>query len=215
MAVKIFVLGLPGSGKSTVCRHIKEYITVYPGWSAIRINDYHILYKMSEEDTEGKYFRSIPEYNGFDVLNPIALSIALQKLEQEVNKHIWNAKSDEIVLIEFARNDYEEAFRQFSQEFLRDAYFLYLSVDLEICKIRIHQRVSNPISEDDFFVSEYIFSAYYNKDNGQYLPQILERDYVVDKQKVKIIDNNCSLQDSTAWIHQFVNTICDLESIRN
>jgi|SRR6266516_7898244 len=90
-----------------------------------------------------------------------------------------------------------------------------LSVDLDTCKRRISERISNPISEDDFFVSDDIFSAYYNKDNGQYLPQILERDYVVDKQKVKIIDNNCSLQDSTAWIHQFVNTICDLESIRN
>ena len=87
MAVKIFVLGLPGSGKSTVCRHIAEYITIYPGWSAFRINDYHILYKMFEEDTEGKYFRSIPEYGGFDVLNPIALNIALQRLEQEVIKH--------------------------------------------------------------------------------------------------------------------------------
>jgi hypothetical protein len=215
MAVKIFVLGLPGSGKSTVCRRIALYITDYPGWSALRINDYHILHEMFQEDTEGKYFRSIPEFGGFDVVNPIAFDRALQKLEREVKHHISNAKSDKIILIEFARNDYQKAFQQFSKQFLQDAYFLYLSVDLETCKRRIHERISNPISEDDFFVSEYIFSAYYNKDNGQYLPQILERDYGVDKQKVKIIDNNCSLQDSTTWIHQFVNTVCDLESIRN
>lgn len=215
MAVKIFVLGLPGSGKSTVCRRIAEYITVYPGWSALRINDYHILYKMFQEDTKGKYFRSIPEFGGFDVVNPIAFDIALQKLEREVIEHTSNAKSDEIIIIEFARNDYQKAFQQFSKKFLRDAYFLYLSVDLETCKRRIHERVSNPISEDDFFVSEYIFNSYYNEDNGQYIPQILARDYEVDKQRVQVIDNNCSLQDSTAWIHQFVNTICDLESIQN
>lgn len=103
MAVKIFVLGLPGSGKSTVCRRIAEYITVYPGWSALRINDYHILYKMFQEDTKGKYFRSIPEFGGFDVVNPIAFDIALQKLEREVIEHTSNAKSDEIIIIEFAK----------------------------------------------------------------------------------------------------------------
>jgi adenylate kinase family enzyme len=215
MAVKIFVLGLPGSGKSTVCRRIALYITDYSGWSALRINDYHILYKMFQEDTEGKYFHSIPEYSGFDVHNFIALNLALQKLEQEVKNHISNTNSDEIILIEFSRNNYQKAFQQFSKEFLQDAYFLYLSVDLETCKRRISERISNPISEDDFFVSEYIFNSYYNEDNGEYIPQILARDYGVDKQKVQVIDNNCSLQDSIAWIHEFVNTICDLESIRN
>ena len=84
MAVKLFVLGLPGSGKSTVCRRIAENITVYPGWSTFRFNDYHILYEMFQEDAKGKYFRPISEHGGFDVVNPIAFDIALQKLEIEV-----------------------------------------------------------------------------------------------------------------------------------
>jgi hypothetical protein len=52
-----------------------------------------------------------------------------------------------------------------------------------------------------------------NKDNGQDIPEILERDYSIEKQKVEIIDNNGSLLDSTARINKFVYSICELESI--
>ncbi len=210
MALKLFVLSRPGSGKSTVARYIKAYAKNI-GWSAARFNDYVILQNMFLADTEHKQFKPA-EYGGFDVLDLTVFDIALQKLEQEVKKHILSAKSEELTLIEFARNDYQSAFHQFSSAFLRDAYFLYLDVDIETCKRRISERIANPRTEDDFFVSEYIFSHYYNKDNGRDIPHILERSFGLNKQRVKIIDNNSSLQVSTAQINQFVDIICGSES---
>ncbi len=212
MTVKFFILGLPGSGKSTVAR----YISMCAGErqrSTTHISDYDILYEMFREDIKGQFKPA--DFGGFDVLDLTVFDTALKKLEQEVNRLISSAKSDEVVLIEFARNDYYRAFHQFSDQFLQDAYFLYLDAQIDACKRRIRERVANPSTQDDFFVSDYIFTAYYNEDNGQYIPQILERDYKIDRQRVAVIDNNCLLQVTTAQINQFVDIICGSESRRS
>jgi len=219
MAVKLFILGLPGSGKSTVSR----YISSYAGdrlWSTTHINDFAILYEMFLEDTQGKFKPADAEYGGFDILDLAVFDTALRKLEQKVKAHFFAAKREEIVLIEFSRNDYEKAFQQFSQEFLQDAYFLYLKVELEICKRRIRERVAEPNTPDDHFVSEYIFSSYYSGDNGNHLPQILERNYGINKLRVRIINNSGSqggfytLINEFVEIKQFVDTVIAFEAHR-
>lgn len=213
MVLKLFVLGLPGSGKSTVARYITKYLESR-NWKGTRINDYVILEKMFYTDTEGKLFRPT-DYGGFDILDLNAFDTALQRLEQAINQHLSSTKQEEIVLIEFARNDYQVAFQQFSAKLLQDAYFLYLDANIETCKRRIRERITYPSTEDDFFVSEYIFSVYYHEDNGKFIPQILERDYGIDKQRVEVIENNGSLSVSIAQINQFVDTLCGLEPLRD
>jgi adenylate kinase family enzyme len=206
MTVKLFVLGLPGSGKSTVARYIAAHLED-KGWKNTRFSDHVILQEMFLADTEHKQFRAA-DHGGFDVIDLTVFDMALQRLEQEVNNLISSsALPEELLLIEFARNYYQGAFQQFSHEFLQDAHFLYLNVNTEICKRRILERIANPSSEDDFFVSEYIFNTYYNKGNEQSIPQILEKDYGIDKRRVKVIENNGSLDDIAAVINEFVDTI--------
>jgi thymidylate kinase len=206
MAVKLFVLGLPGSGKSSVARFISIYARDRL-WLTTRINDYAILYEMFQNEFEAT------EFGGFDVLDLTVFDIALKKLEQQVNRYS-STNPNEIILIEFSRNDYQKAFRQFSKEFLQGSYFLYLAADIETCKRRIRERFTHPTTSDDHFVSEYIFGAYYHKDNGQAIPQILERGYCIDKQRIEVIDNNGSLSESIARINKFVDTIYEQKSIR-
>ncbi len=105
MAVKLFILGLPGSGKSTVSR----YISSYAGdrlWSTTHINDFAILYEMFLEDTQGKFKPADAEYGGFDVLDLAVFDTALKKLERKVRAHISTAPLEDVILIEFSRNDY-------------------------------------------------------------------------------------------------------------
>ncbi len=211
MALKLFILGLPGSGKSTVSRHITTYLNAR-NWESTRFSDHVILQKMFHADTEGKRFKPV-EHGGFDVIDLEAFNTALNRLELEVKKHPISAKPKALVLIEFSRNDYQRAFQQFSDTFLQDAHFLYLDVETENCKKRILERIANPGSEDDFFVSEYIFATYYNKDDGRSMPEFLARDYSMNKQRVEVIENNGSLSDSIARINKFVDTICDQKSI--
>lgn len=212
MTVKLFVLGLPGSGKSTVARFI-TISAMGKGCQTTRFNDYAILQKMFRADIEGKQFKPA-KYGGFDILDLTVYDTALQRLELEIKEYVSSVKSNEIILIEFSRNDYQKAFLQFSHEFLHDAYFLYLDVDTKTCKKRIRKRTANPGTDDDFFVSEYIFRTYYNKDNGRHLPRILKENYKIEKQRVRVIDNNGLLKSSTTRINRFISTICILESVR-
>jgi adenylate kinase family enzyme len=213
MTVKLFILGLPGSGKSTVARHISSYARGRQ-WSTTHFYDFAILYEMFMADTQGQFKPADAEYGGFDVLDLAVFDTALRKLEQKVKAHISTAHLEEIILIEFSRNDYEKAFQQFSREFLQDAYFLYLRVDLEICKRRIRERIAKPNTVDDHFVSEYIFEAYYNEDNGQSIPQILKGKYKIGEYRVKIIDNGGSQAESSALFNQFIDVVFAFEAHR-
>src|ERR1700751_5396524 len=131
MVVKLFILGLPGSGKSTISQYISEYASDRH-WSTMHFYDYSILCQMFKEDS-GRQFRPTG-YDGFDVLDLSAIDRALQQLEHVVSRYLSISHFEEIILIEFSRNNYEQAFRIFSQEILKDAYFLHLNVDLDICK---------------------------------------------------------------------------------
>jgi len=217
--LKLFILGLPGSGKSSVARYTASYLEDR-NWKSIHFSDHVILQRMFHTDSEGKLFRPT-DHGGFDILDLNAfdmalqvLDTALQVLEQEVNQQLLSAKQEKIVLVEFSRNDYLRAFQQFSDTFLRDAHFLHLDVDKETCKRRIFERVANPSSEDDFYVSDYIFQHYYNGDDGQEIPQILERNYRIDKQRIKVIKNNGSFDDIVEEINEFVDRIGEFENLR-
>src|ERR1700693_2531710 len=141
MSQKLFVLGLPGSGKSTVSRYIVDYLRkYYDGFIATRISDYDILYDMFLEDSDHKHFYPT-EHNGFYVKNPSKYDAALKKLEREVENH--NIAKNEFVIIEFARNDYLRAFQIFSEAFLQNAYFLFLDVDVEVGMRRVKDRVKH------------------------------------------------------------------------
>ena len=203
MVVKLFLLGLPGSGKSSVARYIRTYIRDI-GRESDHFNDYGILQRMYRGDIEGKQFKPA-EHGGFDVLDLTVCDIALETLACEVQN--YNTQEQKMLLIEFSRNDYRSAFRHFNQGFLQDAYFLYLDTTIDICKERIRERITNPSTEDDYFVSDYIFNAYYNQDDGRCISNILANDFKVEDRKVKIINNSCSLQEASKEITLFIDHI--------
>jgi adenylate kinase family enzyme len=195
MPVKLFILGLPGSGKSAMARQITKYVFEKYQWGTGHFNDYGILKTMSDYDTD-RQFKSA-EFGGFDVLDLTAFDIALRRLEEVVSITIKteDLEKAEMLLVEFSRNDYQRAFRQFSRAFFQDAYFLHLDTDVEICKQRINDRIAHPVYEDDYPVSEYIFKKYYYNDDGQTLPQTFRKEYGIDESRVLVVDNNYPLED--------------------
>lgn len=205
MTVKLFVLGFPGSGKSTIARHIEKNMRDR-NLSAVHISDYAILRKMFEEDTDHKQFKAA-EHGGFNAIDLTVFDIALQKLAAKIKEQHPAGSATELILLEFARNDYRRALHQFSPAFLQDTYFLYLDASIDICKQRIQDRIAHPSFEDDYYVSDYIFDTYYRQDDGQYLSNILEREYQIHKQQVKIINNNDSLEAASTEINAFVHFI--------
>ncbi len=206
MIEKLFILGLPGSGKSAIVRFISSYVRDYP-WKVCRFNDHTNLDKMFRQDSARRFKPA--DLGGFDVLDTKVFDEALQDLEQDVTMYIDSLRPEEkkLVLIEFSRNNYEHALQQFSKSFLKDAYFLYLDTDLERCKQRIRHRVANPqFEEDDFNVSDYIFEKYYNKDNGECIVDVL-KSYGVNGQHVRSIDNNYSCETASLKVEPFIQQI--------
>jgi adenylate kinase family enzyme len=210
MSQKLFVLGLPGSGKSTVSRYIIDSVKRhYDDFRALRFCDYDILYNMFKEDDTGEQFYPT-EHNGFYVKNPRIYDEALKKLEHEIEN--FHFSGNEIVIIEFARNDYLHAFQIFDKSFLQDAYFLFLDVDIEVGMKRVKERVKHPdpTSSDDHFVSDYTFEFYRQRDNAKYLSSVekqLTIKYGINPRHIEIVDNRGPKRNFWNDVNELINTI--------
>ena len=221
MAVKLFIVGLPGSGKSAIARYIDAYIQrrnrFNPDhrWLTSRYNDYPILYTMYKDDNEHKRFVHAKP-SGFNVIDFKAFDEALKSLGQWIAWLIISKKiqPEEIVLIEFARNNYQIAFRQFDKDFLQDASVIYLGADVKVCKQRISDRaLEQKYPEDNYPVSDYIFETYYHSDDGQLISQILAQEFGIDGRRVLAFDNNCSLEEAKKRIIPFIESLINAESV--
>ncbi len=202
MATKLFVLGLPGSGKSMVVRHIAEMLEkAYLKVS--RRNDFEILKLMYENDRDG-IFKSANSDGVFDVVNFEAFNIASKRLGEVVSSDV-PLGDDAVTIIEFSRNNYEMAFSYFPLDFLSDAYYLHLGTSLQNCKERVHQRSSYPVYKDDYPVSNYIFREYYQSDDGERLPEILNR-YGVKESQILILANNGSFEEIVLSVEEFATS---------
>jgi adenylate kinase family enzyme len=211
MSQKLFVLGLPGSGKSTVSRFIVKNVKQYhDDFSATRLSDYDILYEMFEEDKVQQRFFYPTAHNGFYVKKIETYDAALKKLEQKIQNP--EIAENEFVIIEFARSDYLHAFQIFSEAFLQDAYFLFLDVDIEIGMKRVRDRVKHPdpTTRDDHFVSKYTFEAYRQRENAKYLCSVkkhLVLKYGINPRNIKIVDNRGPQRNFWNVVFELINTI--------
>jgi len=213
VAVKVFLLGRPGSGKSTTANWLKE-LAQDAGLSAARISDYAILYDMFLKEFEqfkpvSRQFQPA-EYGGFDVVVFSVLDTVLERVQEKAQEQI-DIGEHKVVLIEFARDDYSKALQFFDHNLLQDAYFLFLDAGIEACKSRIYRRTFIPSEADEFhdnhFVSEKIIDSYYQTD---YQPESIARlvqAYRLDCQKVKIISNNGSPEDFHLEIKKIANDL--------
>ena len=208
MTAKLFILGRPGSGKSAAARRIALRANSQR-FSTVHLNDYQILLKMSHADKKGQYFRPTKYAEGFDVHDFTVMDISLTKLEDEAKEYIRRA---ELIVIEFARADYREALKHFSSTFIRDAYFLFIETDVEICVQRIHERTAHPKTPDDHYVSDAIVRGYYGKDNRAYMVKNFRHEYNVPAERLWIIDNIKKLENFEREIDHVAYTLLRLKT---
>jgi thymidylate kinase len=203
MNTKVFILGRPGSGKSTAARHLNARFQRH-GWSTQHVNDYDILKRLFLEDVDHIRFRPTPN-NGFDAIDMSVFDTVLHEVEQRV---IDATTTTDLVTIEFARDDYRHAIQQFSSQFLQDAYFLFMNADIETCLTRVHERVQRASGRDDHpSFSDDIFRRYYAPDNIKYIQRKMAHEFSLPKQRILVINNTGLLEDSLRQLKQFADLI--------
>jgi gluconate kinase len=214
MLVKVFVMGRPGCGKTTAVHHILESVK-QRGYEARRSKDYDLLYKWFLEDqerTDSHRFREI-EYKGFDILDISLLDKALEELEKGARQEIAAVEEPGIIVIEFARNNYRTALRNFTPEFLKNSYFFFVDADLHSCMQRIHQRVIDFPKPDCHFVSDWIMETYYKdgRDDWSYVSDELWLQYGLPREAIKLYYNMGTVSQLLECATDFVNGILEKE----
>jgi hypothetical protein len=212
MVVKLFILGLPGCGKSTAAHMIEKYVPkYYKGRSVAHKSDYGILKKMCYEEHDDR-LRPIGD-GAFDVVEPSAFNSALKRLKNEVQEAEQESPdSNQLILIEFSRNDYSFALEEFFPELLSEASFLFIKALVSECRLRIDYRVKKENrTEDDHEVSEFIFIEYYNEDQQDYresVGRMLIQTYNVPPPCIQIIeDSELTEDDFKKTVAEAIDTI--------
>jgi hypothetical protein len=170
-----FLLGRPGTGKSTLAQRI-ETSAQRIGWSTQHFYDYKYLQDMFLQETkkniplgERDFRQKGPEAcYGFDVLRFEVLDTALEQMADDIRTaRCEHPTANKLFLIEFARNEYCRALHIFGYDILRDAHLFYINLGLETCIERVRQRVVENFSKSvfDHFVSEEIMRGYYGSDD--------------------------------------------------
>jgi hypothetical protein len=187
MISKLFLLGRPGSGKSTVRRYITKiaqhhFLSPYP------ISDYKILQNMCMADLSHTRIRPT-EFGGFEVLDFSVLDIALHIIERRVEKALKRHPLElpRIAIIEFARSDYLQALSQFDRDFLKGAHFLILESDVDTCIDRIDRRTRCREFDDDTFVPVNIMEDYYQKDSTPDRVRELQKAFGLNDHQIQLM----------------------------
>ncbi len=213
MVRSVFLLGRPGSGKSTVADEISR-LAESRGWTTRHVFDYRLLQKKflqeketSTPDMEKKFLPQGPEEcNGFDVRDFSVLDTVLEEMAEEVREvEQRNTEKKELILLEFARANYTSALYIFGQDILRDAHLLYMNVDLDICIDRILQRVECDCLQNlyNHFVSNDIMRGYYRKDDWSEVTFNLRHTWGISV-KTQEIDNKGDVQALRKEIRRLV-----------
>lgn len=161
----VFLLGRPGCGKSVVYKILEEH-GERRGISSPRVDDFLTLKAIFDRDTEFK--RHVLKDGGFAVTDWTVVDEALRDLCD----HVKTRKADnKIIFIEFARDNYQHAFENFSKDVLDDSVILYLYSTFEECYKRNVERFRKAQKEghDDHIVPLDLMETYYKTDDYEQL----------------------------------------------
>jgi adenylate kinase family enzyme len=201
MVVVLFVLGRPGSGKSTAVQHCIK-VAHQHGWQTVRIKDYEILYDLFRQDTAQQRFRPAP-FGAFDVIDFTVLDEVLRSLQDQVRQHLYS-QAKKLVIVEFARDEYQKALATFDESILSLSYFLLVEARIDACIHRIHTRIQHQVRQDNHYVSAEILRAYYCRDNRRYFLEDLAAQHNIEQHKISIIENNSSYSTFINLVDQFI-----------
>jgi len=150
-APKIFLLGRPGSGKTTVARAIQDAVKSAGAPRAVKwVSDATYLWRVFRASGVGNESVEPTEDGGYFIKDATLYQKALQNLARRAKRAETRAA---LIILEFSRGNYVEALDLLAQKGVQPDLIVYLDVDFEIA---IHRNRRRPTEGrgDRHYVSE-------------------------------------------------------------
>ncbi len=168
----IFLLGRPGCGKSAVYNQlIKRLKNEGLANDFPRVDDFPKLWAkfQGDDELEGrgeerKYSRRTDD-GGYKVINEKMWDELLVEVNTDIKKM---GQDGRVIFVEFSRDNYSRAFKNFDNEVLDTSMGIYIDVPFEICWQRNVERHKKAIAagSDDHLVSKEEMEKTYKIDDG-------------------------------------------------
>lgn len=163
----VFLLGRPGSGKSAIYRELERRIREEGLASEVmRIDDFPVLKELLDRDVEFK--RHYRKEGGFVVTDFTLLDDVLREMNTKLNKL---RKPSRVIFVEFARDKYANALKNFDREVLGRALLLYIYCPFDVCVARNVRRFKEAKGKnvDDHIAPSDIMEKYYRHEDYEEL----------------------------------------------
>lgn len=162
----VFLLGRPGCGKSAVYRLLSGRIKREGLAGEIeRLDDFPILDELLAEDKEFK--RHVRKEGGFEVTDFSILDDVLKRMNERLK---GLGKPGKLTFVEFSRDSYDHALKNFDREVLDSSLLLYLYCPFDLCMKRNVERFKRRWeSADDHIVPTDLMRSYYKRDDYEEL----------------------------------------------
>ena len=163
----IFLLGRPGSGKSVIYHLLSEQLRAEGlAEEVMRIDDFPVLQELLNRDTEFK--RHYRKEGGFVATDFTILDDVLKEINRKLEEL---ERPGKMIFVEFARDRYAEALKNFDREVLGRSLLLYIYCPYDICVQRNVRRFREARggTPDEHIAPADIMERYYKYDDYEEL----------------------------------------------
>jgi adenylate kinase family enzyme len=162
----VFLLGRPGCGKSAVYRLLGERIKQEGLADGIeRLDDFPILDELLAEDKEFK--RHVRKEGGFEITDFSILDDVLKRMNERLKEL---KKPGKLIFVEFSRDSYDHALKNFDREVLDSSLLLYIYCPFDLCLKRNVERFKRRREAvDNHIVPTDLMRSYYKHDDYEEL----------------------------------------------
>jgi hypothetical protein len=131
----------------------------------MRIDDFPVLKDIVDEDKEFK--RHLRKEGGFEVTDLSMLDDVLKRINDQLKKL---QKHGRVIFVEFSRDSYIHAMKNFDREVLDRSLILYIYTPFDVCLQRNVRRFKEgPKNLDDHIVPSDMMHKYYRNDDYEEL----------------------------------------------